>query len=72
MDYVFQTSGNHIFKIDVYDVGEKGVLTYTFNMSTQSPFGYIFIIAITIGAATFAIVVGYIYWPKFFKKRSKP
>ena len=68
MDYVFETSGNHIFKVDVYDKGEKGLLTYTFNMSTQNPFGYIFIIAITIGAAMFAIVVGYIYLPKRFKR----
>ena len=70
MDYVFQTSGNHIFKVDVYDLGEKGVLTYTFNMSTQSPFGYVFIIAITIGAGMFAIVVGYVYLPKRFRKTS--
>ena len=29
----------------------QGVLTsYKFNMGTQSPFGYIFIIAITVGA----------------------
>lgn len=63
MDYVFETSGNHIFKVDVYDKGERGLLTYTFNMSTQSPFGYVFIIAITAGAAMFAVVVGYVYLP---------
>ena len=68
MNYVFQTGGNHIFKVDVYDVGEQGVLTYTFNMSTQSPFGYVFFIAITIGAVMFAIVVGYIYLPQRFQK----
>lgn len=66
-DYVFGTSGNHIFKVDVYDLGEKGLLTYTFNMSTQNPFGYIFIIAITAGAAMFAVVVGYIYLPGRFR-----
>jgi len=69
MDYVFQTSGNHIFKVDVYDKGERGLLTYTFNMSTQNPFGYIFIVAITIGAAMFAVVVGYIYLPKRLRRR---
>ena len=64
MDYVFETGGNHIFRVDVYDKGQSGPLTYTFNMSTQSPFGYIFIASITAGAAMFAIVVGYIYLPK--------
>jgi hypothetical protein len=37
-------------------------------MGTQSPFGVIFIVAITIGALTFAIVMGYIYLPQYFKK----
>ena len=64
-DYVFERSGNHIFRVDLYDMkGTDGVLSYTFNMSTQSPFGYIFFISITIGAAIFFIVIGYIYLPK--------
>lgn len=71
MKYVFENSGNHIVKADLYDMEEPGVLTYTFNMSTQSPFGYIFIISITIGAAMFAIVVGYIYLPKRLKSKFK-
>ena len=69
MDYVFHYSGNHIVYVDLYDMkGQGEVLTYTFNMGTQSPFGYIFFIAITIGASMFAIVVGYIYLPKRFPK----
>lgn len=68
-NYVWRNEGNHIVRVDLYDMGGKpGILTYTFNMGTQSPFGYIFIIAITIGALTFAGVVGYIYLPKYFKK----
>jgi hypothetical protein len=56
-------------KIDLYDMdGTKGTLTYTFNMGTQSPFGVIFIVAITIGAITLAAIIGYIYMPTFFKK----
>jgi len=67
------TSGKNleiiIVYIDLYDMdGTKGTLTYTFNMGTQSPFGIIFIVAITIGALTFAIVMGYIYLPQYFKK----
>lgn len=70
LDYVWEKPGNHIVKVDLYDMGGKpGILTYTFNMSTQSPFGYIFIIAITIGAISLGVVVTYIYLPKisFFK-----
>lgn len=68
-DFVFERQGNHIVKVDLYDIGERGVLTYTFNISTQSPFGYIFIISITIGASIFAIVIGYVYLPKYLKSR---
>ena len=69
MDYVFEESGNHIVYVDLYDMkGQGEVLTYTFNISTQSPFGYIFFIAITIGATMFAIMIGYIYFPKKFQK----
>ena len=68
-DYVWRNSGNHIVKIDLYDMGGKsGILTYTFNMGTQSPFGAIFFISIIIGALTLTIVVAYIYIPKKFKK----
>ena len=73
VDYVWKKPGNHVVKVDLYDMdGKPGILTYTFNMSTQSPFGYIFIIAITVGAITLGIVVAYIYLPKIlhFKVKS--
>ena len=71
-DFVFEQPGNHIFKIDLYDMpNAKPVLTYTFNMSTQSPFGYVFFISIIIGASIFAIVVGYIYIPRILKSRTR-
>ncbi len=70
-DYVWKRSGNHIVKVDLYDMGSKSdVLTYTFNMGTQSPFGMIFIIAIIIGALTLLVVVAYIYFPKKLRTRS--
>ena len=69
IDYIWKNQGNHIVLIDLYDMdGTKGTLTYTFNMGTQSPFGVIFIAAITIGALIFAVIIGYIYLPGFFKK----
>ncbi len=69
IDYVWKNSGNHIVEVDLYDIGKnQGVVTYTFNMGTQNPFGYIFFIAIAIGALGLVIVTGIIYLPKKFKK----
>ena len=68
-DYVWRTQGNHIVLIDLYDMGDnQGILTYKFNMGTQSPFGMIFFAAITVGALCLTVVVAYIYVPKVFKK----
>ena len=72
IDYVWEKPGNHIVKVDLYNMGGKpGILTYTFNMSTQSPFGYIFIMAITIGAITLGVVVAYVYLPKKIRFKSR-
>jgi len=69
IDYVWKNSGNHIVKVDLYDIGKnQGVVTYTFNMGTQNPFGFIFFTAITVGAMGLVIVAGIIYLPKKFKK----
>ena len=69
IDYVWKNSGNHIVKVDLYNIGEnQGITTYTFNMGTQNPFGYIFFIAIAIGAMGLVIVVGIVYLPKKLKK----
>jgi uncharacterized integral membrane protein len=48
--------------------GTDGILTYTFNMGTQNPFGFIFFGAIVTGALVFAGVISYIYLPTIFKK----
>lgn len=66
-DYVFKRQGNHIFRVDLYDSDGK-VITHTFNMSTQSPFAYIFTYVIMCGAIGLAIIFGYIYLPKKLKK----
>jgi hypothetical protein len=72
MEHIWQNSGNHIVKVDLYDMENTSrVLTYTFNMGTQSPFGYIFFIAITIGASMLGIVVAYIYFPEKLKFKTR-
>jgi len=69
IDYVWKNSGNHIVKVDLYNIGEnQRITTYTFNMGTQNPFGIIFILSIAIGALCLAAVVGYIYYPRILKK----
>ena len=70
MDYVFEMSGNHIFRVDLYDVSKNGqALTYIFNISARNPFGYIFISAVTMGGIMTAIIFIYVY---LSKRRSKP
>ena len=71
-DYVWRNIGNHIVKVDLYDIENTDkVLTYTFNMGTQSPFGYLFIGAITTGALVLTGIMLYIYLPMIFKKFKK-
>ena len=68
-DYVWRNQGNHIVLVDLYDLGDnEGITTYTFNMGTQSPFGMIFFVAITVGALSLSVVIAYIYLSKFFTK----
>ena len=68
-NYVWREIGNHIVKIDLYNIGDADkTLTYTFNMGTQSPFGYVFIGAITTGALVLAGIISYIYLPRILKK----
>lgn len=69
-EYVWRSQGNHIVNVDLYDMaGKPGITTYTFNMGTQSPFGYIFFIAIIIGAVCFGAVIAYIYLPRILGRR---
>tara|TARA_B100001079_G_C16370425_1_gene497161 strand:+ start:797 stop:1321 length:525 start_codon:yes stop_codon:yes gene_type:complete len=71
-DFVFYDSGNHIFRVDLYDATDDGgILTFTFNISTQSPFGYIFISAIAAGGIIIAGVIAIIFIPKIIKKKPK-
>jgi len=68
-DYVWKNIGNHVVKVDLYDMeGTKRILTYTFNMGTQNPFGIVFIGAITTGALVLVGVMLYLYLPQIFKK----
>jgi hypothetical protein len=65
MDYIFEMSGNHIFRVDLYNISQDGrVLTYTFNIGAQNTFGFIFISAITTGGIMTAVIFVYVYFSK--------
>ena len=69
MDYIFEMSGNHIFRVDLYDVAKDGQpLTYTFNINSQNTFGFVFISSVTMGGMMTAIIFVYVYWTKRQKK----
>jgi len=69
MDYVFEMSGNHVFRVDLYEIADDGQpLTYTFNISSQNTFGFIFISAITMGGIMTAIIFIYVYLSKHRSK----
>ena len=71
MDYIFEMSGNHVFRVDLYDIADDGQpLTYTFNISSQNTFGFVFISAVTMGGMMTAIIFVYVYWSKR-RSRSK-
>jgi hypothetical protein len=66
-EYTFDRPGNHVFRVDLY--GDDGkAITHTFNMSTQSPFGFIFIYVIASGAIGAAVIFSYIYLPKKLRR----
>ena len=65
MDYIFEMSGNHIFRVDLYNISQDGrVLSYTFNIGAQNTFGFIFIGAITMGGIMTAIIFIYVYFSR--------
>lgn len=60
LNYVFEKPGNHVFRVTVDDAGTTGnAITYTFNISTLNPFGYIFIYVISSGGIAGAGIMVY-------------
>jgi len=70
LNYKFLEQGNYVFYIDVNDIYFTGkIITYIFNISTLSPFGYIFYSLITFAVVTPLVVITVIYITN--KRRSK-
>ena len=70
MDYTFRESGNHVFKVDLYDTGkDNGVITYIFNIPVDTIFGPIFQYILIAAAVA---VAGTILWVKLRMVRKNP
>ena len=62
-DYKFLEPGNYVFYVylqDIYHSGGK-TITYTFNISTLNPFGYIFYSLISFAVVTPFVVMAIIF-----------
>ena len=61
-DYKFPEPGNYIFYIDLQDLYFTGkTITYTFNIGTLNPFGYIFFSLISFAVATPLVIIAIIF-----------
>ncbi|SRR5579885_144032 len=68
-DYVFHRSGNHVLKVDLYDMDKNNqVVTYIFNVPVDTIFGPIFQY-ILIGATV--ALAGTLMWVKFIMMKKK-
>ena len=69
VDYTFHRSGNHVLKVDLYDMGKDNqVVTYIFNMPVDTIFGPIFQYVLIAASAALA---GTIIWVKFVMMKKK-
>jgi hypothetical protein len=67
--YTFHEPGNHVFEVDLYDVGKNGeTYTYDFNVSAVNIFGPIFVYIISAGGlGAFVLII----WAVITKRRMK-
>ena len=71
-DYKFLESGNYVFFVDLMDLYFTGkTITYTFNLSTLNPFGYIFFSLIAFASTTPFVIIGIIYFKNKKAKRER-
>lgn len=70
-NYLFNKAGNYIVYVDLEDIYYTGkTITYSFNLSTLNPFGYIFYSLISFASITPFVVIGVLFYKnKRDKKR---
>lgn len=69
VDYVFQESGNHVFRADLFDLKTGNVDSYAFNITTLNLYQSIFFALVISGIAG---AVGIIMAIIIFQKKAKP
>ncbi|HXX05382.1 MAG TPA: hypothetical protein VEJ68_01020 [Candidatus Bathyarchaeia archaeon] len=69
LDYIFQESGNHVLRADLYDLKTGDVNSYIFNIPTLNLYDSIFSVLVLVGAAGAGGIVLAII---IFQKRVKP
>ncbi|MEO9277901.1 MAG: hypothetical protein ABI340_09020 [Nitrososphaera sp.] len=70
--YVFQESGNHVVRIDLYNLKTGGITSNAFNLSVLSFYNTMFSYLITAGIAGVGGIIGAIFiFQKFYKNRTK-
>lgn len=69
VDYVFQESGNHVFKVNLFDLKSGDIDSYAFNITTLNLYQSIFFVLVISGIAG---AVGIIVAIIIFQKKTKP
>ncbi len=70
--YVFQESGNHVIRIDLYNLQTGGITSNAFNLGVLSFYNTMLSYLIVAGIAGAAGIIGAIFiFQKFYKKRTK-
>ena len=69
MDYVFQESGNYVFRVGMFDPNTGNIEPYVFNITALDPYSLIFPVLIIAGAGCAA---GIIIAILIFTKRARP
>ncbi len=69
LDYIFQESGNHIFRINLFDLKTGNIDSYAFNITTLNLYQSIFNVLVITGIAGAA---GIIIAIVIFQKKTKP
>ena len=69
-DYKFLEPGNYVFYVYLQDIYFSGkTITYTFNISTLNPFGYIFYSLISFAVTAPFVVIGIIFFTNRRRKK---
>lgn len=71
-DYVFEKSGNHIIRVDLFDLKNGGVLSNAFNVTVLNFYGVMFSSLIIAGiAGAVGILIAIVVFQRILKAKNK-